>query len=724
MCPDLTELILPSTGTRRGLAFAQAVLLTATLVGALSGTAQAATPVPPTPGNLPAGVEAYQPYVGQAVCDPVAKPGVRAFSNLLLDTYPDSSTLGIVRDCGVGGQSEHKEGRAFDWGVSVTNANQKAEADALLAWLLKADSAGNKAANARRFGIMYMIWNRQMWRAYDADKGWTPYSGTSEHTDHVHFSFGWNGAKQVTSWWTGKVAPVDYGPSGKPPISPQRLPANLLVLATYGATVLQQGSTDQTATKVVQRALDLTADGSFGPNTTAAVKDFQAAQRLTADGIVNSNDWLALFPKPQVPFGALETSSFGIPGTVAVKGWAIDADTPDPIRVHLYVDGALKTALVAGDARTDVEKLYPGMGPELGYATAVTLPDGAHTVCAYAINVGAGTGNPSIGCKTVSVRHSPFGHADALRLAPGSLVSSGWVFDPDSAAVVQVSHTVDGTPLAVVPASASRPDVGSHYTMYGNNRGYTAAVDLASVPAGPHTLCAVATNLDAGADTSLACTTATVRHTPFGRFDALAQTPAGLVFGGWAIEPDVAGPATVSGTLDGVAVPSIQANLERADIGRLYPVDGAAHGFSAVLPVPAKEGSHTLCLTFANVGSGPAAKALCRTVLVAHKPFGRFDVISVSNGQVTVKGWTVDPDTKSPVTVHVRIDGALVGKSAASILRADVARAFPLYGGYHGFRYTPPTVLAKGTHNVCVYAINTGAGSGNPLLACHKVTVA
>jgi peptidoglycan hydrolase-like protein with peptidoglycan-binding domain len=717
-------LILPSTGTRRGLAFAQAVLLTATLLAALSGSAQAATAVPPTPANLPAAIEAYQPYVGQAVCDPVAKPGVRAFSNLLLDTYPDSSTLGIVRDCGVGGQSEHKEGRAFDWGVSVTNAKQKAEADGLLAWLLKADSAGNKAANARRFGIMYMIWNKQMWRAYDPDKGWQPYSGTSEHTDHVHFSFGWNGAKQVTSWWTGKVAPVDYGPSGKQPITPERLPANLLVLATYGATVLQQGSADQAATKVVQRALQITADGDFGPTTTAAVKEFQTSQKVTADGVVNSNDWPALFPKPQAPFGALETSTFGIPGTVAVKGWAIDADTPDPIRVHLYVDGALNTALVAGDSRPDVEKVYPGMGPELGYATALTLTDGAHTICAYAINVGAGNGNPSIGCKTVSVRHSPFGHADALRLAPGSLVTSGWVFDPDSAAVVQVTHTVDGVPLATVAASASRPDVGAHYTMYGNNRGYTADLDLSTVAAGSHTLCAVATNVDAGADTPLACTTVTVRHTPFGAFDSLVQTPDGLALGGWAIEPDVAGPATVTGTLDGVAVPDLQAGLDRPDIGRLYPIDGAAHGFSAVLPVPAQEGSHTLCLTVANVGPGPAATARCRTIVVAHRPFGRFDVVSVSKGQVTVKGWTVDPDTRSPVTVHVRIDGALVGKSAASILRADVARAFPQYGGNHGFRYTPSTVLAKGTHNVCVYAINSGAGSGNPLLACHKVTVA
>ena len=683
----------------------------------------AGVPVPGTPTTLPAGIEAFQPYVGQNTCDPVAKPGVRAFSTLLLNTYTDTTSLGIVRDCGIGGQSEHKEGRAFDWGVSVTNAHQVAEVNAVLSWLLAPDAKGDKAARLRRLGIMYMIWNRQIWKSYQADKGWQAYVGESAHTDHVHFSFGWNGAKQVTSWWSGKVAPIDYGPSGRLPITPKRLPANLLVLATYGARVLQQGSTDQAATKVVQQALAITVDGDFGPNTALAVKDFQTTQKIIADGVVDNNDWLALFPKPHVPFGLLETSTFGIPGTVSVRGWAIDADTPDPIRVHLYVDGNLTTAPIAGGSRHDIEMAYPGMGPELGFSTALTLADGTHSVCAYAINVGLGTSNPSIGCKSVSVRHSPLGHADTLRLAPGSLISSGWAFDPDSAAVVHVALTVDGHALSTLSASGARPDVGLRHPAYGNDRGYAGTADLAAVPAGSHAFCALAINVDAGANTSLGCTTGIIRHSPFGSFDSLTRTPDGLAVKGWAIEPDVAGPATVTGTLDGVAVPALQAGLDRADIGRLHPVDGAAHGFSAVLPVPTKEGSHTLCLTVANVGTGPAGKALCRSVVVTHKPFGAFDTLRVSRGQVTVQGWALDPDTKAPISVHVRIDGILVAKSAAGVLRSDIGRIFPLYGPGHGFLYASTAALAKGSHNVCVYAINTGAGTGNPLLACRQVAL-
>ena len=199
-------------------------VLTAAMVPSLAAVPSTAAPVPPTPSGLPRAVEALQPYVGQIGCDPVAKPGARAFSALLLATYRDTSTLGIVRDCGVGGPSEHKEGRAFDWGASASDDTQAAEVDALLDWLL-AEQDGEPAVRARRLGIMYIIWDRQIWRAYNPSAGWQPYSGQSPHTDHVHFSFGWNGARQDTSWWTGRVSPVDYGPyrAGAPDL-PQRQP--------------------------------------------------------------------------------------------------------------------------------------------------------------------------------------------------------------------------------------------------------------------------------------------------------------------------------------------------------------------------------------------------------------------------------------------------------------------------------------------------------------------
>lgn len=121
------------------------------------------------------------------------------FRDLILRAYPQTSDLGISRACSSGGRSEHKEGRAWDWGVDVNSQGELA--DEVLEWLLATDVHGNRHALVRRFGIMYMIWNRRIWSANQADQGWKPYTGPNPHTNHVHFSFGWKGARKETSWW-------------------------------------------------------------------------------------------------------------------------------------------------------------------------------------------------------------------------------------------------------------------------------------------------------------------------------------------------------------------------------------------------------------------------------------------------------------------------------------------------------------------------------------------
>ncbi|GAA4813415.1 hypothetical protein [Streptomyces ziwulingensis] len=159
--------------------------------------------MPPTAPEFGPGIDPYAAYEPQRICDPAAKPGVLGFRDLLLAAYPGTTSLGISRACTAPGVSEHKEGRALDWGVNVNGQGHLA-AD-LLDWLLATDRHGNPHALARRFGIMYMIWNRRIWEAYRADRGWTPYTGSSPHTDHVHFSFSWAGARKETTWWTGST---------------------------------------------------------------------------------------------------------------------------------------------------------------------------------------------------------------------------------------------------------------------------------------------------------------------------------------------------------------------------------------------------------------------------------------------------------------------------------------------------------------------------------------
>lgn len=177
--------------------------MTATSNGALAVTAPSPTfgPVIDTVG--------YDP---QNTCDPVAKPGVLAF-RAFAERYFGAGDLGIATACRRGDISEHHEGRAWDAAFNYYNLSQRAKAQRLITWLLATDAYGNVAANAKRLGIMYMIWDKHIWGAYSADEGWRPYYGPDPHTSHIHLSFTWDGALRQTTWYAaGKSFMDPYQP--------------------------------------------------------------------------------------------------------------------------------------------------------------------------------------------------------------------------------------------------------------------------------------------------------------------------------------------------------------------------------------------------------------------------------------------------------------------------------------------------------------------------------
>lgn len=190
------------------------------LLGAAVTTPSVAAAAPTAP-DYGSAIDPFAAYVGQTTCDPTDKPGTVALRDLLEATYPATTPIGISRACSVGGQSEHKEGRAYDWGVNAFDPGQKALADDFLAWLLATDRYGNVNAMARRFGMMYIIWNHQVWKSYGTNRGWQPYSGAVPHTDHVHFSQSWDGALKRTSWYTFVVPATP--PVAFHPVAPARI---------------------------------------------------------------------------------------------------------------------------------------------------------------------------------------------------------------------------------------------------------------------------------------------------------------------------------------------------------------------------------------------------------------------------------------------------------------------------------------------------------------------
>jgi hypothetical protein len=173
-------------------------------------------PVEIFPSGIP--VEAYQVSTGLDACDPTEKPGVVDWRLFLTSIYGGNATDGIVRDCKLGGPSDHHAGRAYDWMRLASVPAEASQVEEVIAWLLSTDPDGNEQAMFRRVGLTYMIWNRQVWST--RTRQWLPYEGTDPHTNHVHFSFGGPGSRGETSFFSwespGAFQPVEHEPQASP----------------------------------------------------------------------------------------------------------------------------------------------------------------------------------------------------------------------------------------------------------------------------------------------------------------------------------------------------------------------------------------------------------------------------------------------------------------------------------------------------------------------------
>ena len=100
-------------------------------------------------------------------------------------------------------------------------------------------------------------------------------------------------------------------------------------------------------------------------------------------------------------------------------------------------------------------------------------------------------------------------------------------------------------------------------------------------------------------------------------------------------------------------------------------------------------------------------------------PIGSVESVSTARGSVTVSGWSLDPSTTESIQVHAYVDGAGTA-IVADGSRPDVQAAFPGLGADKGFSAT--FAASPGTHQLCLYGINVGAGD-NSSLGCRTIDV-
>ncbi|MDQ1137604.1 hypothetical protein QE410_002403 [Microbacterium sp. SORGH_AS 1204] len=423
------------------------------------------------------------------------------------------------------------------------------------------------------------------------------------------------------------------------------------------------------------------------------------------------------------PFGNLEGVDARA-GAVSVGGWAIDPDTTSPIAVHVYVDG-VGTALTADSARADVASAHPAYGANHGFGAVLPASAGSRTVCAYAINVALG-GNVQLGCRTVVVPapvdqgRVPFGALDAVAVNGAVVSASGWAIDPDTALPIQV-RMVAGGKTSTTTADLPRADVGAAYPSYGSNHGFDARLTLMG---GTYQVCLYAVNNGSGGDATLGCRSVTVpvpdlSRAPIGTIDDISVSGTSVSVSGWALDLDTTASIPVH-IYVGNAGAAYLADKSRPDVGEVYPLQGAKHGYSERIPAP--PGQSNVCVYAINNGDGGNSLIGCRSVTIpdhSRPPTGNLESVGTSAGAVIVGGWALDLDTRDPIAVHVYVDG--IGRAVlADVPRSDIGAAFGL-GDRHGFSASVPA--SRGSHNVCVYAINDNGVGPNLLLGCRTSNV-
>lgn len=122
--------------------------------------------------------------------------------------------------------------------------------------------------------IKYIIWNKRIYNP-SVTGDWRTYNGSNPHTKHFHLSV--KNLKKLYDDTSDWLISLDGEPAQV--VEPKVI-----------RPLLKRGSKGEDV-KVVQKFLNITADGIFGPATESAVKDLQKKNKLTADGIVGPYTW-------------------------------------------------------------------------------------------------------------------------------------------------------------------------------------------------------------------------------------------------------------------------------------------------------------------------------------------------------------------------------------------------------------------------------------------------
>ena len=324
-----------------------------------------------------------------------------------------------------------------------------------------------------------------------------------------------------------------------------------------------------------------------------------------------------------------------------------------------------------------------------------------------------------------SLVSSPLGTLDQATGSPGAIDLSGWAFDPASTGAIDVHVYVDGVGAGATRANQSRTDVGSAFPGMGNFHGYSARVAAST---GTHQVCTYGIHVGpSNVNPILACKTVTVpppADAPVGNLERAVGGVRTISLGGWALDRSSTASIPVHLYVDGQWGGAITADDSRPDVGAIFG-KGANHGFNDT--IAAAPGVHRVCAYAIHVGPSNLNPNIgCRLVNVlapGQPPTGNLESLTATSSGFRLSGWTFDPDVaRTSIDVLGWVDGVPVVRQPANGTRADVGSVFPMAGDNHGFQVDLPA--SRGTHYVCLVAVDGGGGSQHVLLGggCRVVT--
>jgi len=322
----------------------------------------------------------------------------------------------------------------------------------------------------------------------------------------------------------------------------------------------------------------------------------------------------------------------------------------------------------------------------------------------------------------------------------GTVTVSGWAINNDTMAgtpIGSVHVLVDRTAVGTATYGVSRPDVCAAYPGRPScpNVGYTYSLNTATLTPGSHTLTVTATDSASPPDTGSASVTvfvgsaAAVMPSVFIDSPAPGATVSGVVtVEGWAIDnASTVGTAisSVQVLVDGTAVGTANYGVNRPDVCAAFPGRPGCPdvGFTYSLNTAAlTAGLHSITVTAKDSASPPDSGSAKVTIIVgsgaAVIPTVHIDSPAPGatvSGTVTISGWAIDNDAKVGTaigSVHVLVDGTVVGTATYGASRPDVCAAYPDRPGCPnvGFTYSlNMATLASGSHTITVTATDSAS---------------